>query len=80
MTDLTYITTGMFTRFIPQTTEGENAWRKMAEALDGDAIVLNNHLKITLHQLRKAGYKVKKSNPKPITQKEIDDFLNSLAL
>lgn len=80
MTDLTYITTGMFTRFIPQTDAGEDAWRTMAEKLNGDALVLNIHLKSTLSQLRKAGYKVKKSNPKPVTQEEINEFLNSLAL
>jgi hypothetical protein len=62
MTDLEYTNDGMFTRFIPNTPAGENAWREMAKD-DGVAAVLNNHAKAVISQLRKAGYTVAKAKP-----------------
>ena len=59
MTDLTYITAGMFTRFIPHTKAGEDAWRVMAT--QGQEAILSTHTGAVLAQLRKAGYSVKKA-------------------
>jgi len=63
MADLHYITTGLFTHFMPNTAAGESVWRTMAEQ-QGDAVVLTIHLKNVLMQIRKAGYSVCKA-PKP---------------
>lgn len=56
MPDLTYITDKLFTRFIPQTEAGENAWREMGD----NTAVLNIHAKNVIAQLRAAGYEVAK--------------------
>lgn len=60
MTDLEYITTGLFTRFMPNTPAGEAAWAEMAKD-DGCAAVLTTHAKAVIAQLRKAGYSVAKA-------------------
>jgi len=77
MTDLTYITDGLFTRFIPNTPQGEAVWREMAKD-DGCAAVLNIHAVAVLKQLRAAGYSVSKAKPKPVSMEEIDSLLNEL--
>mgnify|MGYP003387226032 CR=1 FL=1 len=76
MKDLNYITTGLFTSFIPNTAAGESAWRVMNET--GEDRILTIHLKSVLSQLRKAGYSVGKSpKPKPIASD--DKLLDLLA-
>ena len=52
--DIEYINTG-FTRFVPNTPAGEDAWRVM------DGCVLSIHLDNVLRQLRKAGLSVGKA-------------------
>lgn len=59
--DLTYTQDGLFTRFIPNTPAGENAWREMHKH-DATA-VLNIHAAGVLKQLRAAGYTVAKAKP-----------------
>jgi hypothetical protein len=78
-TDLTYTRCGMFTRFIPNTPEGEKAWRVMA-AEDGCAAVLTMHEKATIAQIRAAGYTVSKSKAAPVKAGEIDNLLKELGL
>lgn len=58
--DLHYQKLGMFTSFYPCTPSGVNAFNEICKA-QGDTTgkVLTVHLKATLQQLRKAGYKVK---------------------
>ncbi len=76
MPDLEYINTGLFTRFIANTPEGEDAWRVMAKET-GNAAVLTIHAKNVIQQLRVAGYNVKKAR-KP-TQ-SMDDILAELGV
>ena len=59
MSDLIYFQNGFYTRFVPNTKEGEDAWNEIYK-VTGDGAVRNDHLKATLKQLRKAGYKVTK--------------------
>jgi len=56
--DITYTTSGLFTRFMPNTPAGEDAWRHM-EAQYGTS-VLNIHANNVIGQLRDAGYSVAK--------------------
>lgn len=60
MIDIEYITTGLFTRFMPNTPAGEDAWREMAKD-GGCAAVLSIHAQNVIGQLRRAGYKVAKA-------------------
>lgn len=76
MQDLEYINIGMFTRFVPNTPAGENAWRVMAE-YDGCGAVLTIHLQNVLRQIRKAGLTVSKA--KPVTS-NITTILAELAV
>lgn len=79
MNDLTYTTDGMFTRFIPQTTAGENAWRELAAQNDGVANVFNFHAQEVIVGLRAAGYKVAKAKREKVSMGEIDAMLAELA-
>lgn len=72
--DLEYINTGLFTRFMPNTKAGEDAWRDMHFQNNGAAI-LTIHAKAVIAQLRAAGYSVAKA--KKSTQ-SIDDILAEL--
>lgn len=76
MIDIEYTTTGLFTRFIPNTPAGEDAWREMARD-DGCAAVLNIHAKNVIGQLRSAGYKVAKAKK---TTQSIDEILVELGV
>lgn len=81
MTDLFYTQSEMFTRFAPNTKLGEDAYNEIYR-VTGDGAVRNDHLKSTLKQLRKAGYKVSKAKvsneSKEKLMSEIDDLLNQL--
>lgn len=79
MNDLTYTADGMFTRFIPQTTAGENAWRELAAQNDGVANVFNFHAQAVIAGLRAAGYKVAKAKRAKVSIGEIDALLAELA-
>jgi hypothetical protein len=72
--DLEYINTGMFTRFVPNTSAGEDAWRVMA-ASDGSGAMLSIHLDNVLRQIRKAGLSVGKAKP---CKTSVDDILAKL--
>lgn len=75
--DLEYIDTGLFTRFIPNTPEGESAWRTMDE--NGGACVFTLHADKAIAQLRKAGYSVKRAKKQPpLTACQIDNLLAEL--
>lgn len=76
--DLIYINAGLFTRFIPNTPAGEEAYRVMHEQ-QGDASILSIHVQNVIAQLRKAGYSVAKSKKaKKVTVQEIDELLAAL--
>lgn len=74
VTDLEYINTGLFTRFMPNTAAGEVAWCEMAKE-SGVAAVLSIHTKNVIAQLKAAGYSVAKAK-KPI--QTIDEILAEL--
>lgn len=77
--DLTYIQDKMFTRFMPESTAGEDAWCEMASKMNGVAAVFNFEATKVISQLRKAGYKVGKAKPEPIpSNEEIDELLTLL--
>ncbi len=71
---------GMFTRFVPNTQAGEDAWREMAKD-DGCAAVLNIHATAVIAQLRRAGYTVLKAKKtaEP-TMAEVDTLLSELGI
>lgn len=77
--DLEYITTGLFTRFIANTPEGENAWRVMAQET-GNAAVLSIHAKNVICQLRNAGYSVAKAKKAPAWTSADDQLLAELGM
>lgn len=77
--DLTYITTGLFTRFIANTPAGESAWRVMAQET-GNAAVLSIHAKNVISQLRRAGYSVAKAKKAPSWTSEDDQLLAELGV
>jgi len=60
--DLTYSTSGLFTRFFPETEAGKVAWYQM-NAEDGGDIIYTTHLPNVLAQLQSAGYTVGKAAP-----------------
>jgi hypothetical protein len=74
MTDLTYTTGDIFTRFYPETTAGENVWREMAKQ-DGVAAVLNFEAAKVIAQIRRAGYSVAKAKKSNIS---VDDIFAEL--
>ncbi len=61
--DLSYITQGMWTRFLPESKAGEAAWSQMGDG----TVILTMHLKNVLAQLRRAGYSVQKAKPVKMT-------------
>lgn len=76
--DLAYITSGLFTRFAPNTKAGEEAWREMA---NHDATsILTIHLTSVLAQLRKAGYSVAKAKKASAWTSEDDQLLAELGV
>jgi hypothetical protein len=81
MTDLTYLKQGLFTTFLPESKQGEEAWREIDKE-HGTGKVFTIHLKQHLNQLRKAGYVVKKAKKSKETLgdifKEMDQLLNEL--
>lgn len=72
--DLEYITSGLFTRFMPCTEAGNVAWREMASE-DGVAAVLSIHANNVIGQLRRAGYSVGKAKP---VKQSVDELLAEL--
>lgn len=79
--DLTYITSGLFTRFMPNTPAGEAAWNVMAkETGRGNAAVLSIHAKNVICQLRNAGYSVTKAKKAPAWTSADDELLAELGV
>jgi len=64
--DLEYTNDGMFTRFIPNTPQGESAWRHMHDHLGHVPVILNIVAPQVIKQLRDAGYTVRKAKPEPM--------------
>lgn len=75
MTDLTYLTSGLFTTFFPETKIGEDAWRVIA-AEDGTGKVLTIHLVSTISQIKRAGLTVAKA--RRVSADEMDAIMNEL--
>ncbi|TIX28865.1 hypothetical protein [Mesorhizobium sp.] len=71
---------GIWTRFYPETPEGEAAWRVMAEAdCNGVVAFLSPQLPSILAQLRKAGLVVRRAKPvKPLSSEQLDAMLAAL--
>ena len=82
MTDLTYLESGLFTTFLPESKQGEEVLNDMMKQNAGSNKVLTIHLKSTISQLRKAGYEVKKAKKNKQTLgdifKEMDELLLTL--
>lgn len=76
--DLTYIDDGMFVRFFPEAAAGEDAWRLMAGE-EGVAAFLAIHADAVIRDLRRAGYRVRKHRPRPMSAAELDRLLADLA-
>lgn len=79
MTDLTYTTDDMFTRFYPETKAWEEAWQVLAEQTEGSGAVFNFQSKSTIAQLRKAGYSAsRRMSSEEMSSEEIDTLLAEL--
>ena len=78
--DLTYLKQGLFTAFIAQSKEGEDAWREIAKQTDGTGKVFTVQLLATLKQLKKAGYIVKQSEKKSheVLRREMAEIMKEL--
>lgn len=74
--DLEYRMDGFFTSFIPNTPEGVEAWKTIAEHTDGTGKVFTSQAAGTIAQLRRAGYSVRKALP--VTDISLDDILGEL--
>jgi hypothetical protein len=70
--DFSYFDQGLFTMFIPNTKEAEQAWNEMASTTDGTGKVPTVQAKQFIYQLKKAGYTVSKGKKPSIS---IDDIL-----
>lgn len=68
--DLEFSNNGLFTRFFPNTLEGEVAWKEMHKT-HPEAIVLTIHANSVIAQLRKAGYSVAKQKPCKLSTDQI---------
>lgn len=73
MADIEYFNDGIFVKFIPNTKDGEHIYNTMANEMNGNPTILKRDLKNVLHQIKKAGYTVKKAIRPKTT---IDDILN----
>lgn len=68
-TDLTYLNQGLFTAFFPDSPAGEKVWQEIASETNGTGKIFTMHLKNTLKQLRKAGFKI--TQAKKITKSNL---------
>lgn len=80
--DLNYYYAGGFLRFVPNTPEGQDAWREMAKVSDGTAAFPPQMKASIFRQLREAGLTVRKSSPikKTLTANEAAELLAKLGL
>ena len=72
MKDFSYFDQGIFTMFIPNTKEAEQACNEMASITEGTGKVSTVQAKQFIYQLKKAGYTVGKGKKPSIS---IDDIL-----
>ncbi len=68
--DIEYANHGLFTRFYPNTTAGEDVWREMAKQ-DGVAAVLSFEARKVIKQIRSAGYTVSKAKKPDMSIEQI---------
>ena len=68
--DLSYLTTGIFTVILPNTKEGEHVWREIV-AQEGTHKIFTIHLKAVISQIRKAGYTIVKAKPMKMSDDEL---------
>lgn len=73
--DFYYYNNGMFTLFMPNTPEGEQAYNELAKHTEGTGNVLCIHTKQTISALRSKGYSVKKG---PIVEIDIEELYREL--
>ena len=73
--DISYSKDKMFTTCYPESRDGEEVWRTMAEKMDGAATVFNFEAKAIIKQIRDSGYIVKKAIK---TTGTIDQILKEL--
>jgi hypothetical protein len=70
---------GLFTTFLPNTPEGENAWRTMNATQNSDGgKVLASHTEAVIQQIRDAGYTVSEDASAPVTADEVDAMVADL--
>lgn len=75
MKDLTYRTTGLFTMFFANTSQGVEAWNIIAAGTQGTGKILTMQLSTVKKTAKKAGYSVGKEKASELT---IDEILNEL--
>ena len=78
MTDLTYLTTGLFTTFFVESESGAVAYKELLEQNEKSNKIFTHNLKPVLSQLRSAGYKVSKAKKSNITMEQILNELNDM--
>jgi len=61
--DITYCQSGEFVSFFPKTQQGHQAWNELAAYTDGTGNFLPHEVKAVCDQLRRAGYRVRKTSP-----------------
>lgn len=76
--DLSYIDQGLFTAFIPNTKEGEQAWNELASVTENTGKVLTVQAKQFVYQLRKAGYTVSKAKQSKLSEDDLDKLFDEL--
>jgi len=59
--DITYLKTGLFTTFFPESKEGETIYNEIIEQ-NGSPKIFTRDLKNTLYQIKKAGYWISRVN------------------
>lgn len=70
---------GLFTTFLPNTPEGENAWRTMNATQNSEGgKVLASHTEAVIQQIRDAGYTVSEDASAPVTTDEVDAMMADL--
>lgn len=60
-TDIQYMISFPFAKFMPNTERGVDAWHEMAAQMGGDVVIHVQHLPSVLNQIKSAGYSVRKA-------------------
>ncbi len=81
MQDFTYTqTTKSMVTFLPNTPQGEQAWREIATQNNGHMNFFNFEKQNVINQLKRAGYTVAKAKPSKITVDEIFKLMDELGV